>query len=253
VKMLPYYQQSGMTIYHNRWEDVLPTLPSRSIDLVVTSPPYNLGSRYANASPKSMQGKWSRIIQYGDYDDNLPEDIYCQQQQSLLRELWRLIKDTGAIFYNHRPRIQNGLCDPRIGLIPSELQLRQLIVWKRPKGHNFNDGYFVPSYEFIFLLAKPAFVLNKGCCGMGDVWEMSPATAEQDHGHPAPFPEEFPMRAINSSANVEVVLDPYLGSGSTLRAAKNLGKCGVGIDINEGYCRLAAQRLGQEILQMEVV
>lgn len=215
-------------IYAGDSRNLLPAVPDESVDLVVTSPPYNLGSRYANQSEGAIQGKWSKVIQYDDYQDNMPEDEYREWQRWTILQLWRIIKPTGAIYYNHRPRIQNGESWHRFDLIPEGVTLRQVIIWKRPKGHNFNEGYFVPSYEWIFLLAKPGYRLNKGWSGQGDVWEFSPQNGSE---HPAPFPLDLPLRAIQASYGCEVVLDPFMGEGTTAKAAKQLGKKWIGFDL----------------------
>jgi modification methylase len=215
-------------IYCGDARELLPQIPDNSIDLVVTSPPYNLGSRYANQSNGAIQGKWSKVIQYDDYKDNLPENEYRQWQQETILELWRIIKSTGAIFYNHRPRIQDGECWHRFDLIPDGVCLRQVIIWKRPKGHNFNRGYFVPSYEWIFLIAKPQYQLKPNRSGFGDVWEFSPQNGSD---HPAPFPLDLPLRAITASDNCEIVFDPFMGEGTTAKAAKMEGKHILGFEL----------------------
>ena len=215
-------------IYDGDVRDLLPLVPSESIDVVVTSPPYNLGSRYANQGGGAIQGKWSKVIQYDDYQDNLPEDEYRDWQQDVISELWRVIKPTGAIFYNHRPRIQKGSVWHRLDLLPGNVTLRQIIVWKRPKGHNFNRGYFVPSYEWIFLSAKEHFELGPGQSGISDVWEFSP---KRGSDHPAPFPIDLPLRAIQASGHCEIVLDPFIGEGTTAEAAIMLGKQILGFEL----------------------
>lgn len=227
---------------------LIKTLPDDSIDLVVTSPPYNLGSRYANVSGRAIQGKWSRVIQYGTYTDDMEEDDYVAWQRGIIRELWRVIKPTGAIYYNHRPRIQQGRVLHRIDLIPDDVTLRQIIVWVRPKGHNFNIQYHVPSYEWIFLISKEAFALSDS--GLGDVWEMNPTTSAKSDGHVAPFPIDIPMRAINTACNVEVVLDPFIGSGTTAVAAKQLGKHWVGFELDEAVASKARARINQASVMM---
>jgi DNA modification methylase len=79
-----------------------------------------------------------------------------------------------------------------------------------------------------------------------NVWRMQP---EQRNGHPAPYPLELPMRAIRLSTwPGETVIDPFCGSGSTLRAAKDLGRKAIGIEASEKFCELAARRLSQEML-----
>lgn len=223
-------------------------LPDECVDITVTSPPYNLGSRYANQTDRAIQGKWSRVIQYDDYQDNMSENDYVEWQQSVLRELWRITKSTGAIYYNHKPRIQKGVVWDRFNLIPPEITKRQVIIWRRPKGHNFNKGYFVPSYEWIFLLAKKDYKLRKGQSGYGDVWEISPARND----HAAPFPIDIPLRAISASANCNVVFDPFIGSGTTALAAEVLRKEWFGVELTQRWVDYSYARIDKETEDIRV-
>lgn len=81
---------------------------------------------------------------------------------------------------------------------------------------------------------------SKGASGLGDVWEV----AQEQSPHPAPFPIGIPARAIETTAP-GLVLDPFAGSGTTLRAAKDAGVKAIGIEKSERYCEMAAERLSQ--------
>ena len=126
---------------------VMQSLPSESIDLIVTSPPYNLKNSTGNGMKDGRGGKWSNaqlINGYETYNDCLPHDEYSQWQRKCLEEMLRLIKPNGAIFYNHKWRVQNSLLQDR-GEIVEGFPLRQIIIWKRKGGINFNPGYFLPT------------------------------------------------------------------------------------------------------------
>jgi site-specific DNA-methyltransferase (adenine-specific) len=94
------------------------------------------------------------------------------------------------------------------------------------------------------LIARPAFRTNTR--SVDDVWRIP---FESGSEHPAPFPLKLATRAI-SSTNAALVLDPFMGSGTTLRAAKDLGRKAIGIELEERYCEIAAKRLGQEVLAL---
>ena len=163
-------------------------LPDASIDLVVTSPPYNLKNSTGNGMKDGRGGKWANaalINGYATYDDNMPYDLYCRWQKECLTEMYRLIKDDGAIFYNHKWRVQGGLIQDRHEIV-QDFPVRQIIIWKRKGGINFNPGYFLPTYEVIYLIPKKNFKLTPKSSGYGDVWEFM---QEQKNGHPAPFPK----------------------------------------------------------------
>ena len=109
-------------------------------------------------------GKWANadlIKGYKDHADNMPYDEYIAWQRAALKEMLRVTKDDGAIFYNHKWRVQNGLIQDRHEILDG-FPVRQIIIWKRKGGINFNPGYFLPTYEVIYLIAKPKFKLAKG-------------------------------------------------------------------------------------------
>ena len=233
--MSPYYSDDLVTIYHGDSRDILRDLEDESVALVVTSPPYNLGD---------MSGGLANLAGgYGSYADQMPHEEYVAWQRSILQELWRVIAYEGAIYYNHKPRIQNGVLWTPLDLNPG-LPLRQIIVWHRTIGVNWSETFFMPMHEWIMLLAKPGFRFSKSISHFGDVWRMPP---ELDRSHPAPFPIGLPARAIQTAPD-GVILDPFMGSGTTLRAAKDQGRKSIGIEIDERYCELAAKRLAQESL-----
>ena len=149
-----------------------------------------------------------------------------------------VLKNDGAIFYNHKTRVQAVLLQDRYDILEG-FPVRQCIIWKRKGGFNFNPGYFLPTYEVIYLIAKPGFKLAEGANAQGDVWDIP---QERDNPHPAPFPVELAQRCI-ASTNAEIILDPFMGSGSTAIACEALERDWIGIDISKDYCKLAKERI----------
>lgn len=253
----PYYQDAGITIYHGDHREVLPSIADGSFDLVFTSPPYNLGGapwpHLGHWKPGDSPGgksKWrngsdgSGGVTYSSHADTLPHEEYVSWQRSLLRQCWEKLTPDGAIYYNHKPRVIGAKLWLPLELNP-DLPLRQVVIWKRAGGLNFNPTAYVPTHEWIMIFAKPSFRLKtKGASGVGDVWTVN---QESDNPHPAPFPLALPLRAIETTGAMSV-LDPCAGSGTTLRAAKDMGVKAVGIEVDERYCEMAAQRLSQEVL-----
>ncbi|MBR6894151.1 MAG: site-specific DNA-methyltransferase [Bacteroidaceae bacterium] len=230
--------------------EVLKKLPSNSIDLVVTSPPYNLKNSTGNGMKDGRGGKWANaalIDGYENYDDCMPNEEYARWQHEVLLELVRVIKDDGAIFYNHKWRVQAGLMQDRRDIV-YDVPLRQIIIWKRKGGINFNAGYFLPTYEVIYLIAKKDFKLAPHANRHGDVWEIM---QEQRNDHPAPFPVELIDRII-SSTNGQIVLDPFMGSGTTAVVAAGLGRDFIGIEKSAKYCKAALERLEKNKVNPEV-
>ncbi len=231
--------------------EVMRRLPDNSIDLVVTSPPYNLKNSTGNGlSASTKSGKWaSAAIKngYANYNDCMPHDQYANWQRECLREMYRLIKDDGAIFYNHKWRVQNGLMQDRQDIV-AEFPVRQIIIWRRKGGINFNPGYFLPTYEVIYLIAKPNFKLKAKANAVGDVWEFA---QEMKNEHPAPFPVALINRIIGST-QADIILDPFMGSGTTAITAMGLGRHYIGIDISAEYCAMAEQRIARNRIESEL-
>lgn len=222
--------------------DVMKDIPNQSIDLIVTSPPYNLNIRKTFGNTQNWKGKWNKSkLQSSGYDkhnDYMPEDKYIKWQKEVLKECFRTLKDDGAIFYNHKWRVQNGLFQQRPEIVEG-LPVRQIIIWKKAGGINFNEGYFLPTYEIIYLIAKPNFKLAPKVNRYGDVWEIM---QEKGSWHPAPFPIEIASRCVEATKG-SIIMDPFIGSGTVAVACKMQNKKYIGIDISQDYCTKAEARI----------
>jgi site-specific DNA-methyltransferase (adenine-specific) len=227
-------------------------LPGRSIQVVVTSPPYNLRNSTGGGMHNGSGGKWSKAKllkgyetdgeEDSNYEDDMPHEHYVLWQRDSLREMMRVLRPDGAIFYNHKWRVQAGEWQDRSDIVQNlPLPVRQIIIWARKGGINFNRGYFLPSYEVIYLFAGPDFVLEPGANALTDVWQI---TQDLKNPHPASFPEEIAMRCIKS-VKKGVVLDPFMGSGTTAIAAETLGRPWIGIDNSKMYCKMAENRVAE--------
>ena len=224
--------------------EVLKSLPDDTFDMGVTSPPYNKKSKGSKGS-NSIFGP----IEYDSFDDNLPEDIYQKDQIDVLNELYRIMKPGGSFFYNHKLRQLNGtVIHPMEWMTKTNWTLRQEIIWDRSGPIEVSGYRFYQVDERIYWMYKP--VTQKKVCGekllgkharMKSVWKFAP---DKKNPHPAPFPIVLPLRCILSFMNDRngVVIDPYSGSGTTLVAAKLLGKNYFGIDVSDNYIEMAEQR-----------
>lgn len=227
--------------------EIMKAIPSGSVDLIITSPPYNLKNSTGNGMKDGRGGKWANAALqkgYSHHEDSMPHDEYVKWQRACLKQMLRLIPDDGAIFYNHKWRVQGGLLQDRQDILKG-FPVRQIIIWRRKGGFNFNPGYFLPTYEVIYLIAKPKFKLLPKANGVGDVWEF---TQDMNNKHPAPFPLMMIDRII-SSTNAKTVLDPFMGSGTTAIAAINNDRNYIGIDVSPEYCEMAEQRIKRETAQ----
>lgn len=248
--MKPYYDEGGITIYHGDCLKLLAEMNADVVDITVTSPPYNMGL-VPGGNGRGMyrpgaSNKGGRFRDgYDEHDDAMEQGEYDEWQRACLAEMWRVSRL--GVFYNHRPRVEHGIVRTPLSM-DFGIPLRQIIIWDRGTGIDVNLRAFCTRQEWVLLFAKPEFALvDHAASGMGDVWRDGMEHAET--GHPAPFPLAIPTRAITAT-DAHEVLDPFMGSGTTLRAAKNLGRRAVGIDTSERYCEIAARRLGQEVLAL---
>jgi site-specific DNA-methyltransferase (adenine-specific) len=226
------------TLHLGDCREVLPTLPANVAGGTFTSPPYNLGEgmEHKGGLRRAKGRKWARLSDgYEGDGDNLPYPEYCSQQREVLTDLWRVT--SGAIFYNHKPRIVKGVL--RLPFF-ADLPLRQIIIWDRGSGFNCNAGAFCPNCEWVLLYPKPDWLLRDLKASMlGDVWRIP---SKPDPDHPASFPEALPARAIDATSE-RVWLDPYMGSGTTGVAAVKAGRSFIGIEREPRFFDLACRRI----------
>lgn len=243
--MTPYYEDVTTTIYHGDNADVLPSLGQ--FDIAVTSPQYNMGLvPGGNGRGMYRPGASNKAGRFrdgydGTNDDALPQEEYDAWQRRVIGEMWTHVRL--GIFYNHRPRVEHGKLRVPLGFNFGPAVLRQVIVWDRMTGIDVNLRSFCTRQEWVLVLAKPEFALaSHAASGMGDIWRLGMETGVPDH--PAPFPVALPGRCIEATGAASV-LDPFMGSGSTLVAARRAGIQAVGIEKSERYCELAVKRLAQ--------
>jgi site-specific DNA-methyltransferase (adenine-specific) len=234
------------TLHQGDCLEVMRSMPSGSVDLIFTSPPYNLsvGSNGRKLGKKTNTVWNSKLLAegYGSYDDARDPVDYVEWQMDFLLECWRVVADDGVIFYNHKCRVQNKVLQTPLRLNP-DLPVRQVLIWDRGSGHNHNQSFFTPSHEWILVLAKPEFEFTFSSPRERDVWKISP---EHKNPHPAPFPVELPLRAIENTT-ARRVLDPFMGSGTTGVAALRCGREFIGIELDHGYVQMAKDRLEAEL------
>ena len=158
--------------------------------------------------------------------------------------------DDASLFYNHQLRWRQRQClHPVQWFQPSGWTLRQDIVWDRGGGMMFNSRMFYRRDERILWFVRgDKWKWRHASVGHGTVWRIGSAQRKE---HPVAFPTAIPARCVAAASDArDVVLDPFMGSGTTLRAAKDLGRKAIGIEIEEKWCEVAAKRLSQEVLPL---
>lgn len=234
-------------------EQFLKTIPSESIDIIVTSPPYNFGLEYENsADAENWEGYFARL-----------ERIWA--------ECARLLVPGGRLCVNVQPLFSDYI--PTHHIISRQLSDLGLlwkgeILWEK---NNYNCKYTAwgswksPSmpylkytWEFIEIFTKLSHK-KSGDREKIDItgdefkkwvyarWSVAPERRMKEYGHPAMFPEELVIRLLKLfSYQGDVVLDPFCGVGTTAVAARQTGRRFIGIDISPEYCRSAERRLAEE-------
>lgn len=238
-------------IYNCDVMEGLALLDDGSIDLIITSPPYN--KKGLNGS--QGDSKWKGTIDYGgDANiDNMNEDLYEDWQVRFLNECHRVLRSDGSMFYNHKNRIIHGvgeISNPYTWIAKSKFKVRQEIIWDRGSTHVVNRTRYLPTTEKIYWLTKssnPRFDRLPDTPFKKEVWQFP---FETHNEHPAPFPLELPDNIIPCIAKGEriAVLDPFMGSGTVAVSAKMHGCDYIGFELMPEYVEMAEKRIGELLL-----
>lgn len=246
-----FYRDELVTIYRAD-STRLDVLGDETIDLIVTSPPYNLDvsyNGYADAIPYEVYLDWVRLWAHalfrvarpgGRACINIPLDSNKGGKRAVYADYTRIFREAGwqyqtTIIWNEqnisRRTAWGSWMSPSAPFVTAPVEMIPVFFkgdWRRPRGERKTD---IERDEFL------SWTLG--------VWEF-PGENPGKVGHPAPFPLELPRRLIKLySYTDDVVLDPFLGSGTTAVAAKMLGRRCIGVDVDEVYCRVAAERCRQ--------
>jgi site-specific DNA-methyltransferase (adenine-specific) len=247
-----YFEAKNITIVKN---DLFSTesVARNSIDLIVTSPPYNVE------------------IQYASHDDKLLYKEYLEFSRRWLRKCHQWLKPDGRLCLNI-PLDKNKGGQQSVGADLTTIAKRigyryhATIIWnegnisRRTAWGSWMSAsapYVIAPVELIVVFCKKEWkkvrtgaesdiTRNEFIEWTNGLWTFS-GESKKRVGHPAPYPVELPRRCIKLFSFVgDTVLDPFLGSGTTLVAASGNDRCAIGIEIDEGYCRVARDRLIKE-------
>jgi len=230
---------------------VLEKIDDDVVNVGITSPPYN--------KQEKQKGWLVKNVVYDAYKDAMPELEYQQNQVNVLNEIYRVTAPGGSFFYNHKIRWDRGnMYHPIDWLRKTKWTLKQEIIWDRVIAANIRGWRFWQVEERIYWLYKPIgnYLIGKelksGDAKLTSIWRGVPEDGRKNP-HPAPFPLWLPARVIISIVDTEtpgIVLDPYMGSGTTAVAAKLLGHRYIGIDRSEAYLKMTSDRLDNAASEM---
>ena len=217
-------------------------MPSGSVPVFFFSPPYN---KHRNGKKSHMSKAWAGALLrdgYATYSDDMPHDAYVAWMKAVLAECWRVLRDDGVIFFQHKDQHSKGRLYTPDELIPDDLIVRQRLIWDRcGSSMNFNTSFLRPTFEYIHVIAKPAF--RFGVCGK--VPAVLSIEADYGNDHPAPFPVELPQTIFKAlGSDHDLVVDIFSGSGSTGVAALAEGMDYIGVELSAEYNATASARLG---------
>lgn len=248
-----YFMADNILIYK---DDILKisAIPNNSVDLIVTSPPYNVD------------------IRYNSHADDLTYEDYLEFTQKWIKKCFDLTKNEGRFLLNI-PLDKNKGGQKSVGADITKIakdvgwKYHSTIIWnegnisRRTAWGSFMSAsapYVIAPVELILVLYKDGWKKNSGSRKnditkqefmdwTNGVWTFNGQSKKGAGGHPAPFPIELPRRCIKLFSFIgDTVLDPFLGSGSTLIASYLHGRKGIGVDIDEKYCNIAIDRLRNE-------
>ena len=225
-------------IYCGDCLEVMKEINDKSIDLVVTSPPYNLGNNHHT-------GK----IRHKAYDDNMPEKEYQEWQIKVLNECYRILKDNGSIIYNHKNRIKNGVqITPYEWLLKTNFIVKQELVWFN-RSQNFDKIRFYPMTERIYWLSKLPETKLFNTINHHDLFGKEERKAVGTRGqHTRAFPEKMVDDFLKCFTDANIILDPFAGSGTTCKMAKLNDRNFIGIDCSQEYCDIANKRINSILI-----
>ena len=225
----------------------LKQLDDKSVDLIITSPPYN--KMGLNGNQKGV--KWVGTIDYGNNKDidNKTEEEYQLWQIEILNECFRVLKDDGSMFYNHKNRIIKGkgeISNPYSWIVQTNFKVRQEIIWDRGSTNDVNRRRYLPTTEKIFWLtktSKPKFDRKQDTPFKKEVWSFPFLTNTE---HPAPFPIDLPnniIHCIKTDDSPLLVLDPFMGSGTVALSAL-INDCNyIGFELLQDYVTMAENKI----------
>ena len=241
--MRPYYQDSAVTIYCGDCMEVMRDMQAGAVACVVTSPPYNTLPISNKSSGIHAGNNWIAKAAKG-YFDARPEDEYQTWLRDVVGECLRVC--SGLVWVNHKVRYRDGEALHPVRFLPFPIYAE--VVWDRRGSMALNCKRYAPSHEGLWAFGRPEWWCDDLNTRMS-VWQIPFDTGNDEH--PCAFPMEIASRPIYSSCQEGMtVLDPFAGSGTTGRAAKELGRKAVLIEREERYCEIAARRMAQEVLPM---
>jgi DNA modification methylase len=225
-------------------------IPVHRVSDLVTSPPYNIGYSPFNVAKRNRKTGQLEAPQKATYSDQLPNEQY----HGLLREVFasaeKVLSSSADVFVNIKNDYGGGRCVPPfwlLWLVPSAWRLADVLVWRYDISYDPAVGKYKPYYEWVFRFSKGHASLPKR--RLADFYlPILKGNSKEREGlvHPAIFPKELVRRCLQESGHKEgAVLDPFLGSGTTVAVAYEENRPGIGFELNPDFVPDIKARLAQ--------
>lgn len=237
----PYYQDDLVTLYHGDSWEILPQIPAASVDLILTDPPYNvteINGRDGTTPGKTKRkdGSYKEVVRnFGEWDRGY-------EPARLTAEARRLLVRRGGFIAFTSDRILGDYMN-------GDLHHMRTLIWLKTNPAPQFPGNYQSACEYMVWQGNdgpPPFG------GGGAVSNVLTAPIPSGKRHPNEKPIELMKRLVLlHSQPGSLLLDPFAGSGTTLRAASDTGRRAVGIEADEAYCEIAAKRLSQQAFDFE--
>jgi len=226
-----YYQRKDITIWLGDCRQVLPKLPDKSVDLILTDPPYNVGK------------------DYGEHDDAMDDVAYHEFLLEVFSGSARL--SDNLVYF---PGTKNAMSSDYLRILRGcGFSPMRLLGWHKKEfaGDKWHGGPAMCWEPVIWAVRNGGAFFNTIYGSRGRDFMVVNSTHGHGIQHPCPKPLGVMRWLVNMFApEYGTILDPFMGSGTTLVAAKQLGRKAIGIEICKDYCKIAIQRLQQEMLPL---
>jgi hypothetical protein len=246
AELKPYYEHAGITLYLGDCLEVLPLLGK--VDHVITDPPYSehVHAKSRSAMHSGRDGKISKPVDFGFASMDAETMAVVSTSIASLTHRWALVFSDEVLMH-----------DWRLSLVDRGMQYVRTGVWVKIGGTpQFTGDRPANGWEAITIVHAAGERKRWNGGGSVGVWSVPiVSTAPPCRSETRHHPTQKPLRLVSKLVNLftdpgDLILDPFAGSGTTLRAAKDLGRRAIGIEKEERYCEIAAKRLSQEVLPL---
>lgn len=229
--------------------DILPQIPSNSIDLIATDPPYNIGD--SNKLTKSGNKIRTNKESWGEWD-SMDEKEYLEWIERNIKEFYRVLKDSGSLvmFFDKFNITYLRDMGVKIGFHPVNFYA----LFKRNPLPNFRKNGFTSGFELGMIFNKNKSKKKWNFLKQNEMQNYFVYTiGQKETNHPTEKPVQAFKRLIQIFTDKgDIVLDPFAGSGTTLVAAKSLGRNFIGVEREEKYVNACKERLAQQFLDLPI-